>query len=64
MKYTVIEMQNGVIGSNVWQFETREEAESKFYAVLSVAAVSSVAVHTVMIVTDEGFSLDCKCYKH
>ena len=57
-------MQNGVIGSNVWQFETREEAESKFYAVLSVAAVSSVAVHTVMIVTDEGFSLDCKCYKH
>jgi len=25
---------------------------------------SPVPTHTVMLVTDEGFVLDCKCYKH
>lgn len=63
-KYTVIEMQNGVVGNNAWNYDTREDAEVKYYQVLSEVVKSPVAVHTVMLLTDEGFILDAKCYKH
>lgn len=63
-KYIVIEMQNGVIGSNAWVYDNRADAEVKEYQVLAEVVKSPVAVHTVMLVTDEGFVLDCKCYKH
>lgn len=62
--YIVIEMQNGIIGGNVWNYDSREEAESKYYTVLSVAAISEIEFHTAMLVTNEGFVLECKCYKH
>lgn len=62
--YIVIEMQNGQIGNNAWAYEDRASAEVKEYQVLSEVVKSPVAVHTVMLVTDEGFVLDCKCYKH
>ena len=64
MKYVVIEMQNGIIGENAWSYDTREDAEVKFYQVLAEVVKSPVAVHTVILGTDEGFVLDCKCYKH
>ena len=63
-KYIVIEMQNGIVGTNAWTYDTREDAEVKEYQVLSEVVKSPVAVHTVMLVTDEGFVLDTKCYKH
>ena len=63
-KYTVIEMQNGIIGGNTWAYDNREDAEVKLYQVLSEVVKSPVEVHTVMLVTDEGFPLDTKCYKH
>ena len=62
--YVVIEMQNGQIGSNAWAYETREDAEVKEYQVLSEVVKSPVAVHTVLLLSDEGFELDRKCYKH
>ena len=62
--YIVIEMQNGTIGGNTWAYEDRASAEVKEYQVLSEVVKSPVATHTVMLVTDEGFVLDCKCYKH
>lgn len=62
--YIVIEMQNGVVGTNAWTYEDRASAEVKEYQVLSEVVKSPVATHTVMLVTDEGFVLDCKCYKH
>lgn len=64
MKYIVIEMQNGSIGGNTWAYDTREDAEVKEYQVLSEVVKSPVARHTVMLVTDEGFVLDCKSYEH
>lgn len=64
MKYVVIEMQNGVVGENAWNYETRDDAEVKYYQVLSEVVKSPVAVHTVILATDEGFVIDCKCYKH
>lgn len=63
-KYIVTEMQNGSIGSNTWVYEDRPSAEVKYYQVLSEVVKSAVAVHTVVLHTDEGFILDCKCYKH
>lgn len=62
---TVIEMQNGAIGDNKWVYANENEAKSKFYAQASIAAVSQVAVHTVIIITDEGFMLEPPvCFKH
>ena len=63
-KYIVIEMQDGAIGSNYWVYEDRPSAEVKEYQVLAEAVKSPVPVHTVMLVTDEGFVLDCKYYHH
>jgi len=63
-KYIVIEMQNGVVGTNAWTYEDRDDAEVKMYQVLSEVVKSPVDVHTVMLVTDEGFVLEAKCYKH
>jgi len=57
-------MQNGNIGSNNWAYDSRDDAEVKMYQVLSEVVKSPVAVHTVMLVTDEGFVLETKCYKH
>lgn len=63
-KYIVVEMQNGIVGSNAWAYDTREDAEVKEYQVLAEVVKSPVAVHTVLLMTDEGFVLDTKCYKH
>lgn len=63
-KFIVTEMQNGVIGSNSWVYDDRPSAEVKLYQVLAEVVKSPVAVHTVILHTDEGFILDCKCYKH
>ena len=63
-KYIVIEMQNGYVEGRAWPYDTREDAEVKEYQVLSEVVKSPVAVHTVMLITDEGFVLDTKCYKH
>lgn len=40
------------------------EAESEFCRVRSVAAVSSVPVHTVLLLNEDGFQLDRKTYYH
>lgn len=63
-KYIVIEMQNGNVGTNAWVYDTRDDAEVKEYQVLSEVVKSPIATHTVMLMTDEGFVLDTKCYKH
>ncbi len=63
-KYVVVEMQNGSIGSNYWVYEGRADAEVKLYSVLSEVVKSPIETHTVMLMTDEGFVIDCKCYFH
>jgi len=63
-KYVVIEMQNGNINDNKWTYDNRADAEVKMYQVLAEVVKSPIATHTVMLVTDEGFVLDVKCYKH
>lgn len=65
--YIVIELQKnteGVVSNIVTSHNTLAEAESKFYTILSAAAVSAVPVHSAVIVSEEGFPVANKCYKH
>lgn len=66
-KYLVTEIQHwdtGAVQNPTWSYDDRNKAESKFHTVLAAAAVSKLPVHSAMLFTDEGFTLDSKCYKH
>lgn len=65
--YIVFEIQtnaNGTVGTLVSTYADQNEAESKYHLVLSAAAVSAVPVHSCALLTDEGFLIESKCYKH
>lgn len=64
MKYTVIEMQNGVVGANVWTFDNINAAESKYHTVLAAAAVSSVEVHSAALLNESGLCVKHESYTH
>lgn len=65
--YIVIELQSntdGVVSNLVTSHNTLAEAESKFHSILASAAVNDVPVHSAIIVSEEGFPVAHKCYKH
>ena len=66
MKYVVVELQkNGnSIASIITDYNTRNEAESKYYAVLSVAATSSVPKHACSLLTEDGVCIRNEVYEH
>ena len=67
MKYIVMEMQKnpeGTVSNLVTDHDTLAEAESKFYTILSSAAINDVSVHSAIIVSEEGFPVKYRCYKH
>ena len=67
MKYIVIELQKNKEGSVthlVTEHNTLAEAESKYYSVLSYAAVSEVPVHSAIIIDEYGNPVKHQCYKH
>lgn len=65
--YIVLETQtnkDGTVGTIPMAYENENEAKSKYYAVLSAAAVSEIPVHTAFLLTDEGMFLNSECFKH
>lgn len=65
--YIVIELQKnaeGAVSNIVTSHDTLAEAESKYYSILASAAVSTVPVHSAIIVSEEGFPVRNQCYKH
>lgn len=67
MKYIVIEMQknaDGHVSNIVTEHPELAHADSKYYSVLSAAAVSAIPVHSAIIVSEEGFPVKYQCYKH
>lgn len=67
MAYVVIELQtaaDGEVGNLVSAHETRNEAEARYHAVLSAAAVSDLSCHAAALLTEEGFALASQCYHH
>ena len=67
MKYLVIEIQKfdtGAIANFAWAYDNINSAEAKYHALLSVAAVSSLYVHTVILVNETGFMIKHESYDH
>lgn len=67
MKYLVIEIQvntDGTVGNLVYSYDARADAESKYHAVLSAAAVSTLPKHTAVIMDEDGAVLGSQCYRH
>ena len=66
MRFLVIEIQvnDGQLSHIVTTHETVNEAESKFYQILSYAAVSAVEKHGASLLTDEGACIRSGFYSH
>lgn len=67
MKYLVIEIQtnaDGTVGNLVYAYDDRNQAESKYHAVLSTAAISALPMHTCDLIQADGVLLARQCYKH
>lgn len=64
--YLVVEMQKtgNSLATICNDYVDRNEAESRYHAALSAAAISSVPLHTVVLLNDEGTKLDSKYYPH
>lgn len=64
--YLVIELQttNGTTSYIGTVKATRDEAEQKYHQILAAAAVSSVEIHTAVILNPEGGKIKGETYKH
>ena len=66
-KYLVIELQtntDGTMGSIVTSFDNRNQAENQYHTVLAAASISTKPIHSAVLMTNEGFCLEYRCYKH
>ena len=66
-KYVVLELQlnqDGTLGSIINQYESRNEAESKYHQILASASVSTLLMHTAFMLTPDGYVIKSECYKH
>lgn len=67
MKFIVIELQtntDGSVGNLVYSYDTRAEAESKYHAVLSAAAVSALPIHAAVLMDNTGIVYGQQMYEH
>ena len=67
MKYLVIEIQtnaDGTIGILTFSYDDRNQAESKYHAVLAAAAISALPMHTCDLIQADGILLARQCYVH
>lgn len=65
--YIVIELQtnsDGSVGNLVWSYTSREEAFSKYFLILSAAAISSLPVHAAVILDNTGLQIASQYFKH
>ena len=65
MKFIVMEIQTSdSVATIVQDYPERPEAESRYHAILSAAAISAVPKHGAIMLTDEGERLKGECYTH
>ena len=67
MKYLVVEIQkfeNGTFSTPVYAYDNINSAESKYHAILSSAATSSLYVHGAVLMNETGYCIDHKSYDH
>lgn len=65
MKYIVMEIQTSdSVATIIQDYPEKPEAESRYHAILSAAAISAVPKHGAVMLTDEGERLKGECYYH
>lgn len=67
MSYIVIELQTNAEGQTanlVYAYDNLPQAMSKYHAILSAAAVSSVAHHAALVIDETGVGIARECYEH
>ena len=65
--YLVIEMQkqpDGTITQICTSYTDRQIAEQKYHEILSYAAVSTIPIHTAVILSEEGNIIKKEVYRH
>lgn len=65
--YLVIEIQTFAddrISTPAYAYDSLDKAWSKYYSVLSAAAVSKLPVHSALITDNRGYLIDSKCFTH
>lgn len=65
--FIVIELQtnaDGTVGNLVYQYASRDEAESKFHSILAAAAISALPVHSAVMLTNAGVMVKSEFYRH
>ena len=63
--FIVLEIQKtDSIATLVFTAETRNEGESKYHQVLAAAAISSVPIHSAMLISEDGLPLAYASYTH
>jgi len=72
-QYYIIEIQQAANGEYAhlvhYAFDedptqARLNAESTYHTILAAAAISNTLKHSATILSDEGFPVEYKCYKH
>lgn len=72
-QFYIVEIQQNAAGEYAhliyWAWDedpdqAQLKAESKFYSIISAAAVSQLKSHAAILFSAEGFPLLNKCYKH
>ena len=64
-RYTVVEIQtnsDGTIGNLTYGYDDLKEAQSKFYLILSSAALSKLPVYSVFLLSNDGMLIDSKSF--
>ena len=66
MAYIVLEIQsnNGHVATIVNDYVDKNQAESKFHQILTAAAISTVPVHSAVLLTDTGRTMKDETYIH
>lgn len=65
--YVVVELQksdDNTISSLVSTHQTLQEAQSKFHQVLSYAAVSSLPLHSCILLNEDAYVIKTESYAH
>lgn len=64
--FVVIELQenNGVLANLVTSHETLQDAESKYHTILASAAISSIDVHSAVLLNSSGSLIKSEFYRH
>lgn len=67
IRYLVLELQtntDNTMGSQVTSFDDLAHAEAKYHTVLAAAALSTKPIHSAILMTNQGYVQEAKCYEH